>query len=295
MKKTLLIILILKIFSSFSQQITIPVDKLNINKNTDTLYLKKINYFNYNKNDFLIDTLVIYSGLISIEKNEKGQFLYLISTSKDVPLTYLPLREIPEKYYYMFCSNFYIQDNYLLLSDKFNESEFEFLKSFYKYFTRKSFDKKLYKKDEYKSLSINQSEKIIKKSKKLFYKKLDKKKGIFSTAFIEYVKTEIELGSINQFLNWYEETHKNKINKEFSEFKKTIIHEKYYTEFLNKKWNINSIQYFRMVQRYVNYLESKRLGKMNIYSKETEQMKKDRKEIVKNTASNKVYKSLGNK
>lgn len=290
MKKTLLLLLF-NFTLSFSQKIEIPIDNLNIDRNTDTLYLKKIDYFNYNKDNYLIDTLTVNNNIISFGKKGKQQFLFLISSSTNTPITYLPLRKNPEIYNYMFCSNFYKHDNYILLSDKFDKEEFKFMKAFYIFFSKKSFDRKLYLKNgDYRILKFEKAEKEINKAKKIFLKKLDKKTGILSNTFIEYIKTEIELGSINQLLNWYEVTHKKIINKEFLDLKKSTIHEKYYQYFLNKRWNINSIQYFRMVQRNLNYFESKRVGKMKIYHKETELMKIKKKEIIENTASNNVQK-----
>jgi len=274
--KTVFIILTFFFFTLnfFAQEIKIPVKEMYHIQSGDTVYVKRVNYFDY-KGKYIVDTLFVANDSLYFHKKDKGQFLYVFSTNTDVPITYIPLLQAKEQYTFMLCSNFYTGINYLLLDRRFNKDEHDFLKEFYVLFTKKSFDRKLYEKEEYKLMPVEKAESLIAQQKNNFYDKLARKTKLFSASFIDYIKTEIELGSINQFLNWYEDTNEQYIKKEFKKTGKSPVHEKYYTYFLNRKWNKNSIQYFRMVERYVNYQISQQKGIFKNYHKESETYNKE--------------------
>jgi len=269
-------------FNFFAQEIKIPLKEMYHIQTGDTVYVKRINYFDY-KGKYIVDTLFVANASLYFHKKEKGQFLYVFSTHIDVPITYIPLLQAKEQYTYMFCSNFYAGMNYLLLDKRYNKYEHDFLKEFYVLFTKKSFDQKLYKQNDYKLMPVSKAENLVADRKNYYYKKLAKKSKLFTASFIDYIKTEIELGSINQFLNWYEDTNREFINQEFEKKHKSPMHEKYYTYFLKRKWNKNSIQYFRLVERIVNYRISKQKGIFKNYYKESETYKKD--SIIRETTS----------
>jgi hypothetical protein len=64
---------------------------------------------------------------------------------------------------------------------------------------------------------------------------------------MQYLEAKIELGAINQFLNWYEGAYNDEIHSEFLLKNSSSMHEKYYSKLFAKRWNINSVQYFKII------------------------------------------------
>lgn len=283
----LLISSVISILSFAQDSIVISTKNLN-NKFVEgqKVFITRINYFEYQKSDYLIDSSYVNAGNISIRNGQNKQALYFVSNEKQTPLTYLPLIQYPEVYTYMFCSNFYTIQNYLLLEKKFNKLENDYFKEFYLRFSRNSFDRKLYKGSEYKLMQPGQALEKVEKQKKKFEHQLTKNKDNFSNAFNDYIYTEIELGSLNQYLNWYEETQMNKITIEFDENLESSEHKRIYDFVISKRWNSNSIQYFRMIERIINYNESKARKTFNTYFENIDEKLLKTNEIIKTTASN---------
>ncbi|TPV32335.1 hypothetical protein FJ651_12265 [Paucihalobacter ruber] len=271
MKLYWLIVLLSIVFLGSAQTslVKIPKEDLNFKYNNGTkVYFKKVDYFNYDSNNYLLDSMIVKNDTIQFKKEEIGQQLYLISDSKSVPLTFLPLRQDIQSYTYFYCGEFYKYDNYILINNSFSKIEYDYLRKYYKRISRNDIGKYLYKGPSYKKMSVKEALSNLEKQKLKFLHNLEHRNEEFSAEFINYIETEINLHVINQFLNWYEFVYKVEINKEFSETSKSTIHEDLYSQFYNGQWNRNSIQYFRTVQRVLNYQESKRTGNFKIYNEE---------------------------
>jgi hypothetical protein len=293
MKKIFIAILSVFLFSKsgLSQStINIPVKKLKIKyQNGEAIYINRINYFEYDQTNYTIDTVFVKNSMISFKKKDDNQFLILLNNRKETPITYLPLIQLREHYTSMFCGNFYKSDNYLLLSNQFNSEEYDYLNKFYKKFSKKSFDLELYEGPDYKKMDITDAQNLVEKRKQKYLEDLNRKQQELSQKFIEYLRTEIELGANNQFLNWYEETYSKEIEKEFKTTNTSKIHQNLYDDFISKKWNKNSIQYFRTIERIINFEESKKRKKLSTYFKNIEQRKEKAQKLKEKTASNTVY------
>ena len=256
---------VLFIIKGIAQNHCIAVADLTLDNNIQKAYIKKVNYFEYDNNDYIIDSALVINDTICFESKTNEQQIHVISSDRDTPYPLIALRNNPETYYYMFCHNFYLMEDCLLLENQFKKSEYEFLKTFHLDFTRKSFDDKLFKGEDVMIYSVEKVLKKIEKRKNYFYKKLNRSKQEFSKNFISYIETEINLGAMNQFLNWYEEAYEQEIINAFLTNNYSDIHENMYNNFLNRRWNINSIQYFRTVQRVYNYQLSKDNGVFKYY------------------------------
>ncbi len=288
MKALILLSLLLWTTSLVGQsRVEIPVPSLD---NGDTIFIKKVNYFEYNLNQFLLDTAIVTNGIVSFEKNTSQQQLINLSKSTHPPSTFLPLFQFRESYTSMFCSNFYSFGIYILIADLFSKNEYLYLQNFYLRFTYDSFDEKLFKKllkaGDYKRKDFDKAYAIIEKKQNKFLEHLNKNSTELSPKFIEYIKTEIHLGALNQLLNYYEETHKEKILAEFSNDNSSIIHDSIYNKILQEKWNVNSIQYFRSLERIMNYEESKRRKKFQTYFSDLSNRQVLIDELINKTASN---------
>jgi hypothetical protein len=247
----------------------IPSKDLNFKyENGTKVYFKKVDYFNYDSNNYLLDSMIVKNDTIQFKKEEIGQQLYLISDSKSVPLTLLPLRQDIQSYTYFYCGEFYKYDNYILINNSFSKIEYDYLRKYYKRISRNDIGKYLYKGPSYKKMSVKEALSNLEKQKVKYLHNLEHRNEEFSAEFINYIETEINLHVINKFLNWYESVYKVEINQEFSESGKSTIHDDLYSQFYNGQWNKNSIQFFRTVQRVLNYQESKRTGNFKIYNEE---------------------------
>lgn len=285
-------ITLLSIFISisvFAQKIEIPVDSLGISFSevNSMIYIKKVDYFNSNSDNFLVDSIIIDKNrMIKFNKRIKHAEFYLISTNKNTPRTYIPLRQHPDKYNYTFCGKYYMAFDYLYVADSYNHKETKFLKEFYKKFTENGFDKDLYNNEsEYLKLSVEKAEVIVNNKKKLFLSYLEKNKEYFSNAFCEYIETEIKLGAMNQFLNWYEYIFNDEITSTIRNNRTERVLEKFYNFYSAGDWESNSLQFYKSTKRYVNFQLSKKNNEFNVYHVPSE--KKNR--IAKKYLKQKIY------
>jgi hypothetical protein len=283
--KTICKILSILLFFTFSkiaigQIIEIPLDDLNFNlEETKKIYIKKVTYFEYKSDEFITDSINVKENNLKFDLSGK-EGLFLISDNQLPPITYLPLIQSPEIYYFMFCSNFYKSENYIYLSKNYSKEEFEFFRWFYKNFTTKSFDKKLFSKGEYKKINKERVKKLVEKRKIWFRNKLNKKSNTFSDKFVNYINTEIELGAINQYLNWYEVIYEKQIKNGICSGKQIEEHDYIYKKYLSENWDINSIQYFRLVERTVNYSLSKENCEFKMYHETSDDKTRIAKQIL---------------
>jgi len=268
--------------------ITIPISRLNNHfSNGETVYVSKVNYFEYDSDNYLLDSVYVKNDSISFVKNSSNQELIVLKKKNEVPSTFLPLIQIRKEYTSMFCSNFYSDSYYMLLTNEYSQQEHGYLMEFYSMFTRKSFDSRLFRNGNYKTMSIDKALSKIESRKSKFEKHLQEKGPHFSVEFNDYMQTEIELGAYNQFLNWYEEVNEVVLLTGFDETNFSNMHETVYSTVLNKKWNTKSIQYFRMVERILNYNESKKRKKFQTYFAQIPERKTLSAEIIHKTSSKK--------
>lgn len=271
MKIFCLLVLFNTVFLGLAQTslLKIPSEDLNVKYKNDTkVYFKKVNYFNYDSQNFLVDSVTVNNDTIKFKKEEKGQFLYLVSHLKSTPLTFLPLKQNIQSYTNFYCGEFYGYDNYLLIDNEYSKAEYDYLRNYYKRISRNDIGKYLYKGPKYKNMSVSEAISNLEKQKVKYLKHVEDRKEAFSPEFTNYIQTEINLHAINQLLNWYESVYKVELYQEFREFGKSTIHEDLYAQFYNGQWNKNSIQYFRTVQRILNYQQSKRTGNFKIYNED---------------------------
>jgi len=282
-----LTILLLFIFSKIAvgQIVEIPLNDLKFNfTETKKVFVKKIDYFEYKSDKFIIDSINLTENILKFDL-DGNEGLFLISDNKLTPSTYIPFIQSPKIYHYMFCSNFYKSRNFIYLSNNYSKEEFDFFKWFYKNFTAKSFDEKLYTKGDYKRIEKEQARELVENRKRWFLKKLHKRSNKFSRSFINYIKTEIELGAINQYLNWYENIYEKQIKNEICLENQNGEHDHIYKEYLSEKWDKNSIQYYRLIERIINYRLSKEKCEFEIYHKNTN----DRIKIAEQILNNEIF------
>jgi len=268
--KLILIILIYLMPSiSLSQDVQIPLKDLKFKSKTPKkVFLKKVDYFKYNSTDFIVDSIDLKDKKIKLNlRGESG--LFLISDNKSLPRTFVPFIEFPGSYNYILCSNFYTPRNFIYLSGEYAKEELDFIKWFYKNFSKNTFNKKLSTKTGYKKVEKKAAKEIIEKRKNWFKNKLDVKSKFFSNNFINYINTEIELGARNQYLNWYEEIYENQIISEICSKDSKSEHEITYKQYFLKEWDLSSIQYFKFIERIVNYKVSKEKCDFKIYHQES--------------------------
>ncbi|KAA1241019.1 hypothetical protein [Aquimarina sp. RZ0] len=82
-------------------------------------------------------------------------------------------------------------------------------------------------------------------------------------SFDNYLYSEIYLGHLNTFLNWFEQNFPEKVENSIKNPKSDNFYSDFFKEYDKHKWNSKSLEYYKFTERYVNYI-------MNIESKSFE-------------------------
>jgi hypothetical protein len=83
------------------------------------------------------------------------------------------------------------------------------------------------------------------------------------TSFDNYLYSEIYLGHLNKFLNWFEENFPEEVENSLKNPNSDIFYSNIFREYNEHIWNSKSLEYYKFTERYVNY-------NMNIQSKSFE-------------------------
>ena len=234
---------------------------------TDHIYIYALNYFTNNDGDLIIDSINIQAdkSFFYALRQELPKLLYL-STTKVTPPTVKFLKDHPEAYYFSFCSNYYSNGVYLysdpgnsisinwikndgskdsIIYGSTNGDTQQFLRDFYVKVGNEEFDEELRIDGGFKKLNPKKAFELIHLAKeKMKVYACDKMPQNASTRFKNYIGTEIELGSLNQFLNWYEYVYSENLAKLYTDC---------YENAILKNWDTNSIEFYKFVEKYITF------------------------------------------
>ena len=261
------IILLIFCFGCHSKEHTISGVIEDMDK--EIIYLKKYDHFNYLDEEYILDSCTIDKNrsFKFILKKEYPNFVTL-TTYKHPPGTYQVFAETPEHFYYSFCSNFlaetptfYIEDgkDYIINhwdSDRnlesvvFNDSNANALRDYYKEI---DFRKDLRGKDR-KPLIVEKEIALsrILKIRDYYLKKYNLDKDFDKNSFKNYFKTEITLGAITEFLQWFPNVPDRRIDDVFFSKLMSVYEEDYF--------HPSSLEYYKLTEHYISY-------KLNIKNK----------------------------
>ncbi|MEE9407776.1 MAG: hypothetical protein V3V28_06860 [Polaribacter sp.] len=305
-KITILTILILFLGCNEKRKESFVITGHNTELAGKTIYLKKYNHFDYLDQEYILDSTIINSdGSFSFDIKNNFPNLITISKYNLMPLTYQVFKNTPQDYYYSMCSQFLASsptiymdnpksiriDNWdsknNLNSVKYADDYLNRLRKYYKSVNyRKDIrDENRIRIDTTKEYALES----IFKYRETYLSKYSLNSSFNENSFQQYFRTEVYLGAINEFLQWYSQEKKKSFDDEF--FKNLMS---VYTE---EKWHPNSLEYYKFNEHYVTYLLNLERNSSNVFyepSKEKiEIAKKNVNSNIKNIYLSNLKKLLG--
>ena len=236
------------------------------------VYLKKYDHFNYLDNSFILDScLTDFNGNFSFEINKDYPKLVTLSTHKVKPGTYQVFEKSPQIFYYSMCEKFlastptfYIEpqrdykishwdDKLEMRSVVFEDVNSNRLREYYK---TVDFRKDL-RDENRKRVEVSKEEALrtVMAYRDYFLDKYDLNRSFPENSFEHYFKTEIYLGALNEFLQWYSFETERDLNDNF--------YSDLMANYQKEVWHPSSLEYYKFNEHFVTYL-------MNIGEQSTE-------------------------
>lgn len=299
--RLLLLTLILGIFTCTAQ-----TEKIKFTGNAkdlagDTIYLKKYAHFDYLDDDFILDSATVdEEGNFQLEMDDRGAQLVLISPYSNEPPSYQILRKNPDHYYYSMCMNFFGRNptiyaesgnNYQVdhwdqknddLSVRFADENQKKLRSYYR-------------EIDYRGLVSDENRKLLhlpaaeawsriekERDERLSALNLDKDFPVQS--FEHYLKTEITLGAVNEFLIWYNNKTDGSIEND--------LYKGLMDQYTAEEWNPHSMSYFKLTERFITYQLNLKHGKTEDYFAPSEEKLETAQKFARRNIKDKYVSNL---
>lgn len=272
--RLLLLSLILGIFTCTAQTNKIEFTGTALDLAGDTIYLKKYAHFDYLDDDFILDWVIVdEEGNFQLEMNDPGAGLVLVSPYSNEPPSYQILRRSPHIYYYTMCEKFFGRNPTIYVesgkdyqvdhwdqknkepSVKFADEKQQKLRSYYRDINYRGLVSD--KNRKLLDLPAKEAWSRIEQERDMRLSLLDLDQSFPVQSFEHYMKTEITLGAVNEFLIWYN----NKTDGSIENDLYRNLMDLYTTE----EWNPHSMAYYKLTERFINYHLNLRHGKTENY------------------------------
>jgi hypothetical protein len=255
---------------------TIISGKLNSSK-SKTIYLNSVNHFdNLNENYTIDSTSVSENGEFKFKKHNLSAELVTIATKKFKPFTYQVYSTAPQTYFFGNCEKFFTSIPTFYITDE------EYIKI--NWFETKSIDsisspdnsgvlqvklREFYLNsnnidasnlDYDNKVNIEDNWKQMLKERTFDLKSIDDNNLTLNDSFDNFLYSEIYLGHLNKFLNWFEKFHLDNVELAINNPQSKSVYLRIFNEYNNHNWNSKSLEYYKFTERYVNH-------HMNIESK----------------------------
>lgn len=259
------------IITSYSQQTTITVNGKISDFDGEKVYAKKVDLFKY-KSDTVIDSAVVsVNGAFTFSIKESLPMVINFSTNAGQHPIHGILRESPELYFYGFCAMLYVPEPTLYISESgtldldwtvkeqldsiiITQEDNNNYNTFHDYYLKEDVSNDLYLEDgNFKALEIEDAWTIIENNINETLKKCNASSESVEHSFENYMYSEIILGGINNFLNWFEFTHGDYLKTSFENNNLPPIYINAIKKYANNNWNRQSVEFYKMTERYVNY------------------------------------------
>ncbi len=263
MKKLIVIIVTIFLFSCKNEKIEqFTISGKSSELIGDTIFLKKFKHFEYLDDNYILDTCIVDSeGKFNFEIKTTYPKLVSITKHNKLPNTYQVFKNTPDIFYYSFCANFLAETPTLYLEknsdykiqhwdSKLNDSSIVYdnvkLNLLRKYYRNADYRKGFVDNNrEFLNISKEKAWENVKKIRDSFLKEYNLNEEFKQDSFENYLKTEILLGSINDYLIWYKNQENNGIKNDF------------YKELMEtynlKEWNSYSVEYYKMTEQFITY------------------------------------------
>lgn len=227
-----------------------------------TVYVHKYDHFNYLDADHILDSATVAKdGNFELNFKYKQDKLVYISKFSTPPPSYLVFRSNPEHYYYSFCANFFAMSPTIYLGngsyyqihhwdgendDNSIDFENENLNLLRQYYRHVDYRGELADANR-TPLKIDPGVawRMIERKRDQLLEEFEVENEYPLSSYESYLKTEICLGAINDFLVWYNLREEGGAAPELIE---NIL-----KQYNNGEWNANSVEYFKLTERYVTH------------------------------------------
>lgn len=236
----------------------------------ETIYLKKYSHFDY-LDEYMIDSTVVNpDGKFTFSLKIDDPELVTIAKTKRPPGSYMVLRDRPDLYYYSFCEKFFGFDPlfYVEQGTNYHIAEWDKEEDVVTYDdNRHNLLRKYYKNVDWKKdlrdpnrvplqMDAKKAWELVSNQRDSIFAELDFAGELENKSYENYLRTEIELGAINKFLVWNKSQIENTLTADLLE----QIMETYNSG----NWNPNSMEIYKLTERYISYQMNKQEGK-NLY------------------------------
>ena len=254
----------------------------------NSLYIKKINPINYNRNSVIDSTSVDSNGIFKFELSQSLPILLNISKySREHPIHEI-FRKYPDIYYYSYCAMFYVPEPTLYISEN-NKIEIDWTVAdridsyifdeetkinqdkFYDYYLNQNVGDTLYQDDgNFRIMDSNEAWNAIINGIKEIKKKHELDQNHDKSDFENYLNTEITLGAVNMYLNWYENIFSEQLNEDFIIGKIPEQYTNAINMYNNSNWNEESVEFYKMTERFITFCLNKSLKDFKVYYPSTD-------------------------
>jgi len=235
------------------------------------LYAKQINPISYHSNCIIDSSKVNENGEFEFKITSHSPLLLNFSKNNKQHPVHLVLQEAPEKYYYGYCALFYAPEptmyltesthieidwtvNDLLDSFAFNYPKSDNQQKFYNFYLNEDLSKGLFEEwGEFKKMEESEAWDLIEQTMNKTLKQYGIEENNSNDKFDHYLYTEIKLGALNMFMNWYDEVNKEALKLAFASNEISTLYTNAFTIYSNKEWNHQSVEYFKMTERFITF------------------------------------------
>jgi hypothetical protein len=270
-----------------------------------TVYLNLIDHFDFLNDEYNIDsTSVSEDGTFVFEGQNLESKLISLTTKKFAPYTYQAFRAMPQAYYYGNCEKFFTSEPTFYISDENSISIHWYqtqsidsisspdnsgihqvaLRAFY--LASKKIETSNLDYDKKDSVDVNLKKMI--EEREFDLKSIDHKNISNADSFDNYIYSEIYLGHLNTFLNWFEEYHSEKVDFAINNQSLKNTYLEIFSEYNSHNWNSKSLEYYKFTERYVNHHISLQNKSFEHYYKPSQEKRELAKKVL-NEANEKKY------
>lgn len=303
MKLGIKLVIVFGLIGVFCCSCNVDKDKVVISgklfdSKSKVVYLNIVDHFDYFNDGYVLDSAIVSkSGEFKFEKRMLRSKLISLTTKKFLPYTYQIYRVAPETYYFGNCAKFFtnIPTFYVSEESKINVNWYEYeeidsisspdnsgmnqvkLRNFY-------LDTRVVDKNDLNYFVKKDVDSIFKKmlaKRETDIKRLNLLKTSKESSFDNYLYTELYLGHLNDFLNWFEEFYPSQVEYSINNSNHESVYSDIFSEYNNHKWNSKSLEYFKFTERYVNYFMNIKKGSFRTYHLPSDEKKEVVNEVLK--------------
>lgn len=235
------------------------------------VYLNEVNHFdNLNENYTIDSTSVSETGEFAFKKHNLQSKLVTIATKSFKPYTYQIYSTTPQTYFSGNCEKFftsiptfYITDedslniNWVHKSDSIDSISSPDLSAMSQvklrefYLGSKKSNSRSVDYDSKVDFEKNWRQMLIEKDYDI--KNADLENIEDENSFDNYLYTEIYLGHLNRYLNWFEEHYPENVEASIKNPNSQKFYSNIFSNYNNHNWNSKSLEYYKFTERYVNH------------------------------------------